>query len=91
VHYSFDADPNTACRSATAQYARASAGVVFGGPSVSSPSLAGIVHSAGGQRLNSADELTLLYSGLGSGAFRDILSGSAGIFLCRLCVLSGFF
>jgi len=43
--------------------------VVFGGPSVSSPSLAGIVHSAGGQRLNSADELTLLYSGLGSSAF----------------------
>jgi subtilase family serine protease len=57
--------------------------MVFGGTSVSSPSLAGIVHRAGNQRLSSADELTLLYSGLGGANFRDILSGAAGTFTAK--------
>jgi hypothetical protein len=41
------------------------------------------VHSAGNQRLNSGDELTLLYSGLGSANFRDIVSGTAGTFTAK--------
>ena len=57
--------------------------MVFGGTSVSSPSLAGIVNSAGGNS-STANELALIYSGLGSGAFRDITSGTAGSYSAQV-------
>jgi kumamolisin len=78
--YSFEADPN----SGVSVYDRTpcqgySGWLVFGGTSVSSPALAGIINSAG-HNASSADELALLYSNLGTANFRDILSGTAGSF-----------
>jgi subtilase family serine protease len=79
--YSFDADPasgvsvydSTSCQGFNGW-------MVFGGTSVASPSLSGIVNSAG-SNTSSAAELVLLYGGLGSSAFfRDILTGNAGSF-----------
>ena len=82
--YSFDADPSTGVSVYDSTSCQGVSGwMVFGGTSVSSPSLAGIVHSAGNQRLNSGDELTLLYSGLGRANFRDIVSGTAGTFTAK--------
>jgi subtilase family serine protease len=59
---------------------------VFGGTSVSSPSLAGIVNSAGSNTSSTA-ELSLLYQSVSNNGltinslnFRDILSGTAGSF-----------
>ena len=53
--------------------------LTFGGTSVSSPSLAGIVNSAGAFAKDSNTELTTVYSNLGNSTlFRDIKSGSAG-------------
>lgn len=80
--FSFDADPNsgvsvydsTACQGA-------SGWLVFGGTSVSSPSLAGIVNLAGHFYSNTDNELSTVYSNLGNASdFRDITSGSAGSF-----------
>ena len=53
--------------------------MVFGGTSVSSPSLAGIVNNAAHN--NGSGELTAVYNGYGSAYptnFRDIKSGTAG-------------
>ncbi len=89
---SFDADPNTGV-----SVYWAGGWWVFGGTSVSSPSLAGIVNlaafSAGGKfAASSAAELGSIYSNLGKSSptpsgsaydFRDILSGSAGRYSCR--------
>src|SRR6266704_1802646 len=54
--------------------------LVFGGTSVASPSLAGIVNLAGSFSSSTNTELTTIYGGLGSGNFRDIVSGTAGSF-----------
>ena len=59
----------------------ASGWLVFGGTSVSSPALAGIVNLAGGAS-SSRDELFTIYSNLGTGSFRDITSGNAGSYSC---------
>jgi subtilase family serine protease len=88
--YSFDADPasgvsvydSTSCKGA-------SGWMVFGGTSVASPALSGIVNSAG-SNTSSAAELSLLYQGVGNNGlpinstnFRDIVSGTAGSFSAR--------
>jgi subtilase family serine protease len=56
--------------------------MVFGGTSVASPSLAGIVNlagAAGGFYSNSNAELTTIYQNMtNSSDFRDITSGTAG-------------
>lgn len=80
---SFDADPNTGVSVYDSTSYNGSVGwLVFGGTSVSSPSLAGIITSAGGNTSTNA-ELVQLYSGLGnSSVFRDIVSGTAGSFSC---------
>ncbi|HEX8986148.1 MAG TPA: S53 family peptidase [Bryobacteraceae bacterium] len=76
--FSFDADPYTGVSVYDSTSCQGSSGwMVFGGTSVSSPSLAGIVNSAGGNT-STASELSLIYGGLGSNAFRDITSGTAG-------------
>jgi subtilase family serine protease len=60
--------------------------MVFGGTSVSSPSLAGIVNWAGTQRANADTELSMIYACYATAScfpanFRDITSGNkAGSF-----------
>jgi len=61
---------------------RSTCGLVFGGTSVASPSLAGIVNLAGKFNPSSNAELTLIYNNLGTANFRDIVSGTAGTFSC---------
>ncbi len=86
---SFDADPNSGvsvyCSTANAGY---SGWLVFGGTSVSAPSLAGIINTAGTARgsfaSSSIAELTTIYSHLGSTNFRDETSGTAGGNSCRV-------
>jgi kumamolisin len=62
---------------------------VFGGTSVASPSLSGIVNSAGSNTSSTA-ELSTLYQSvsnngltINSANFRDILSGTAGSFSAK--------
>ena len=79
--FSFDADPfsgvsvyisSPACGSPLKWQ-------VFGGTSVSSPSLAGIVNSTGSHQISSVAENTLVYGNLGNNAdFTDITTGQAG-------------
>jgi subtilase family serine protease len=85
--YSFDGDPNSGVSVYDSTSCKGSSGwLVFGGTSVASPSLAGIVNSAG-SNTSSAAELSLLYQSVGNNGsainganFRDILSGTAGSF-----------
>jgi kumamolisin len=85
--YSFDADPNTGVSVYDSTSCQGRSGwVVFGGTSVASPSLSGIVNSAGSNTSSTA-ELSLLYQSVGingltinSQYFRDIVSGTAGSF-----------
>jgi subtilase family serine protease len=80
--FSFDANPSTGVSVyCTTKYQGYSGWLVFGGTSVSSPSLAGIVNLAGGNALSSGDELAVIYGNLGNNSiFRDIASGQAGSF-----------
>ena len=82
--FSFDADPNTGVSVYDSTSCQGLSGwLVFGGTSVSSPSLAGIVNLAGHNSTNTTQELTLIYSNIGTGDFRDIVSGTAGTFTCK--------
>ncbi len=80
--FSFDADPNSGVSVYDSTPCQGFSGwLVFGGTSVSSPSLAGIVNLAGHFYGNSATELSIIYSNLGNASdFRDIVSGTAGSF-----------
>ncbi len=81
--FSFDADPRTGVSVYDTTSCQGMSGwMVFGGTSVSSPSLAGIVNSAGGNT-STVNELTEIYSGLGTGAFRDITIGTAGSYSAK--------
>jgi len=85
--YSFDADPNSGVSVYdSTPYSGMSGWMVFGGTSVSAPSLAGIVNSAATARgsfaTSSFSELGLIYSNLGTSNFRDITQGTAGSFSC---------
>jgi kumamolisin len=79
---SSDADPNTG----VAVYGPISNGrstwLVFGGTSVSSPCMAGMVNAGGGTYTNTTTLLTNIYSHKGTSSFRDIISGTAGSFSC---------
>ncbi len=82
--FSFDADPNTGVSVYDSTTCQGLVGwLVFGGTSVSSPSLAGIVNAAGNFNSDSNSELTIIYSGLGGSNFRDITSGSAGSYSAK--------
>jgi subtilase family serine protease len=79
--FSFDADPNTGVSVFDSTSCQGYVDwMVFGGTSVASPSLAGIVNNAAHN--NGSNELTTVYSGLptaySSKNFRDITSGNAG-------------
>src|SRR5262245_7184335 len=82
--FSFDADPQTGVSVYDSTSCHGLVNwMVFGGTSVSAPSLAGIVNLAAHN--NGSNELAILYNGYGSDLdyynnFRDITSGSAGSF-----------
>jgi kumamolisin len=79
---SFDADPASGVSVYDSTSCQGYSGwMVFGGTSVSSPSLAGIINLAGHFYASSVDELSMMYLGFPSSYgtnFRDILSGTAG-------------
>ncbi len=83
--FSFDADPNTGVSVYDSTSCQGLSGwLVFGGTSVSSPSLAGIVNLAGHFYSSTQQQLSTMYSDTISPNswnptdFRDILSGKAG-------------
>jgi kumamolisin len=80
--FSLDADPNTGVSVYDSTSCQGLSGwLVFGGTSVSSPSLAGIVNLAGHFYSDSVTELGVIYSNYTNPLdFRDILSGTAGSF-----------
>ena len=80
--FSFNADPDTGVLVYDSTSCQGLSGwLVFGGTSVSSPALAGIVNLAAHFRSTSTSELTLIYGNRkNTSAFRDITSGSAGSF-----------
>jgi kumamolisin len=78
---SFDANPNTGVSVYDSTSCQGLSGwLVFGGTSVASPSLTGIINLAGQSNTSTHDLLTLIYANhLNYGTdFRDILTGSAG-------------
>jgi len=82
--FSFDANPSTGVSVYDSTSCQGLSGwLTFGGTSVSSPSLAGIVNLAGSMRNSSDGELSLIYSNLGTKNFRDITSGTAGSFSAK--------
>jgi kumamolisin len=82
--FSFDADPNTGVSVYDSTSCQGLSGwLVFGGTSVSSPSLAGIVNLAGGASTSTAELGTIYANYTNTNDFRDIVSGSAGSFSCK--------
>jgi kumamolisin len=83
--FSFDSDPNTGVSVYDSTSCQGLSGwLVFGGTSVASPSLAGIVNLAGHFYINSTAELSTIYGNYtNTSDFRDIVSGSAGSFSCK--------
>ncbi len=83
--FSFDADPNTGVSVYDSTSCQGLSGwLVFGGTSVSSPSLAGMVNLAGHFYVNSTAELSTIYGNYkNTSDFRDILAGTAGSFSCK--------
>jgi len=80
--FSFDADPNSGVSVYDSTLCQGVSGwLVFGGTSVASPALAGIVNLAGHFYASSNTELTTIYSDMSNSSdFRDITSGTAGSF-----------
>ncbi len=85
--FSFDADPASGVSVFDSTPCQGLSGwLVFGGTSVSSPSLSGIVNLSGSTNSSSANELSTIYTNLGTANFRDITSGCAGSF----CAMVGW-
>lgn len=84
--FSFDSDPASGVSVYDSTRCQGQSGwLVFGGTSVASPSLAGIVNLAGSFQASSPDELTTIYANLGNANdFRDIVAGTAGSFSCKV-------
>jgi kumamolisin len=86
--FSFDANPNSGVSVYDSTPCQGVSGwLVFGGTSVSSPSLAGIVNLAGHTYANTALELGTIYADYASPTystdFRDILAGTAGTYSAK--------
>jgi subtilase family serine protease len=87
--FSFDADPSTGVSVYDSTSCQGLSGwLVFGGTSVSSPSLAGIVNEAGSKYSTSTNELNAIYSDYATPAnyssdYRDVTSGTAGSFSAK--------
>ena len=78
---SFDADPHSGVLVYDSTPCGGISGwLIFGGTSVSSPAVAGIVNLAGHFYHSSAIELSTMFSNLNTANFRDIVSGAAGSF-----------
>jgi kumamolisin len=85
--WSFDADPNTGVSVYDSTSCQGLVGwLVFGGTSVASPSLSGIINSAGNAN-DSTSQLSFIYQSVSNGGatinplnFFDITSGTAGSF-----------
>ena len=77
-----DADPNTGVSVYGPVSSRRSGWLVFGGTSVASPCMAGIVNQGGGTYTSTTTLLAAIYTRLGTAYLRDITSGSAGSFSC---------
>ena len=82
---SFDANPQTGVSVYDSTQCQGLSGwLVFGGTSVSSPSLAGIVNLAGHFAANTVSELGTIYANRKNTAdFRDVLSGTSGSFSAK--------
>lgn len=81
---SFDADPHSGVIVYdSTPYGGLSGWLIFGGTSVSSPSVAGVVNLAGHFYNSSGIELGSIYSNSGTRNFRDIVSGSAGSYAAK--------
>jgi kumamolisin len=77
--FSFDADPNTGVAVYDSTRCQGLQGwMVFGGTSVSSPALAGIVNLA--QSNKGPGELGFVYDNISTSNFNDVVGGSAGSF-----------
>ena len=77
--YSFDGDPGTGVSVFISAPGCNLQWSIFGGTSVGTPALAGVVNSTHQFKSSSQDENTLIYSNLGNAAdFNDITSGSCG-------------
>ncbi len=83
--FSFDANPNTGVSVYDTTSCQGLSGwLVFGGTSVASPSLAGIVNLSGNKYNSSNTELSTIYSNFTNSLdFRDILLGTAGSFSAK--------
>lgn len=80
---SFDADPNSgAYVYDTTPYNGSTGWWIVGGTSLASPSLAGVINLADHFAASGTAELGTIYANLGSGNFRDIVTGTAGSFSC---------
>jgi kumamolisin len=76
---SYDADPNTGVSVYDSTACQGYVGwMVFGGTSVSSPALAGIMNSAASFSVDSQAQLTQTYTKIGTGSYYDVLLGTAG-------------
>jgi kumamolisin len=76
---SYDADPNTGVSVYDSTSCQGFVGwMVFGGTSVSAPSLAGLTNAAGAFASDSQAQLTHIYANRTNGAFYDVTSGTAG-------------
>jgi subtilase family serine protease len=81
---SFDADPHSGVIAYdSTPYGGVSGWLIFGGTSVSAPSVAGIVNLAAHFYNSSGIELSTMYSNSGTRNFRDIVSGSAGSYTAK--------
>jgi subtilase family serine protease len=77
----FDADPNSGVSVYDSTPCQGMSGwMVFGGTSVSAPSLSGLMNSAGAFRADSQSELNTFYTQIGSSNYFDIVIGTAGSF-----------
>jgi kumamolisin len=83
---SFDADPNSGVMVYDSTSCQGFSGwMVFGGTSVSTPSLAGIINLAAHFHMSSGTELATIYANRkNSNDFRDIISGKAGPYTAKL-------
>jgi len=82
--FSFDADPNSGVSVYDSTRCQGLSGwLVFGGTSVSSPSLSGIVNLAGGASSTVSELGTIYMNRTNAGDFRDITSGTAGSFTAK--------
>jgi len=87
--FSFDADPSSGVSVYDSTSCQGLSGwLVFGGTSVSSPSLSGIVNESGSKYSTSANELNAIYADYATPAnyssdYRDVTSGTAGSFSAK--------